>query len=406
MVPAKRRLLGQLLRRPPRYGINAAAVALAPGVATYIRITDIDNSGRFVPNPKLGVSHHNASNYRLSPGELVFARTGASVGKSYLYDTRDGDLVYAGFLINVAPDPKQLNPKYLALFAQTKEYWDWIARTSARSGQPGVNSREYAELPISLPEIATQDAIASAMTDVDDLIYALERLMIKKQTIKQGMTQQLLTGKIRLPGFTEQWTSTTLGSLGAFLRGRGVKRDDVRSGGIPCIRYGELYAEFDNYTSQTRSFVTPGVAATALPLRRDDLLFAGSGETREEIGKCVAYLGPTPAVAGGDVIVLRGDRFNSIYLALLANSPEVGSQKARAGQGDAVVHIYSHALAAIEVNLPPRDEQDAIAQIITDANCETAALSRRLNKTRNIKQGMMQELLTGRTRLPVREAAA
>jgi len=398
--------LGQLLRRSPRYGINAAAVPLAPGVATYIRITDIDDSGTFAPDPKVGVEHANAANYRLSAGELVFARTGASVGKSYLYNPHDGELVYAGFLINIAPNPKQLNPKYLSLFVQTKEYWDWIARTSVRSGQPGVNGREYAQLQVPLPDIATQDAIANAMNDVDKLIATLERMVAKKQAIKQGMVQQLLTGKTRLPGFTKTWSTTTLGSLGTFLKGRGVKRDDVRSTGVPCMRYGELYTVFHDYTAKVTSFVSPDVAATALPLRTGDLLFAGSGETRDEIGKGVAYVGPTPAVAGGDVIVLRGTQCNSIYLALLANTPEVVRQKARAGQGDAVVHIYSHSLAAIEVKLPPPAEQDAITRVLVDADREISRLRHRLAKARDVKQGMMQQLLSGRTRLLAKEGAA
>ena len=79
--------------------------------------------------------------------------------------------------------------------------------------------------------------------------------------------------------------------------------------------------------------MAPDIAATAIALNTGDVLFAGSGETRDEIGKCVAYVGPTPAVAGGDVIVLRGNQCNPIYLALLANTPEVIRQKARAGQG-------------------------------------------------------------------------
>jgi len=396
--------LGQLLRRPPRYGLNAAAVQLAPGVPTYIRITDIDEYGRFAPDPRVGVAHPKALNYRIGTGELVFARTGASVGKSYLYDPRDGELVYAGFLINIAPDPKLLNPKYLSLFAQSKEYWDWISRTSVRSGQPGVNGREYAQLPVPRPYIEMQNAIADAISDVDDLISALERSIAKKQAILQGMMQQLLTGRTRLPGFTHPWSTTTLGAVGSFLKGRGVKRDDVRSMGIRCIRYGEIYTSFHDYTADVRSYVPPDVAATALPLRTGDILFAGSGETRDEIGTCVAYVGPTPAVAGGDVIVLRGNQCNSIFLALLVNAPEVVRQKARAGQGDAVVHIYSQALAAIEVRLPCRPEQDAIAGVIVDADCEIGLLSRRLAKARDVKQGMMQELLTGRTRLPLEES--
>lgn len=192
------RSLGQLLLRPPRYGINAAAVPLRPGVATYIRITDINDVGRFAPDPKVGVSHPNAPNYRLASGELVFARTGASVGKSYLYDPRDGELVYAGFLINVTPDPKRLNPRFLALYAQTKEYWDWVARTSVRSGQPGINGQEYAQLPIALPNIETQNAIADAVGDVVGEIDALGRRLEKAHVVKVGMMQQLLTGRTRL----------------------------------------------------------------------------------------------------------------------------------------------------------------------------------------------------------------
>jgi type I restriction enzyme S subunit len=193
------RSLGQLLLRPPRYGINAAAVPLRPGVASYIRITDINDAGQFTPDPKVGVSHPNAANYRLASGELVFARTGASVGKSYLYDPRDGELVYAGFLINVAPDPKRLDPSFLAFYAQTKEYWDWVARTSARSGQPGINGQEYAQLPVALPSLETQNAIMEAVSDVDSEIDALGRRLEKAHMVKVGMMQELLTGRTRLP---------------------------------------------------------------------------------------------------------------------------------------------------------------------------------------------------------------
>lgn len=334
---------------------------------------------------------------------LICVRNGSRrlIGKSVLLDRRVIGQTFGAFMAVYRSDANS----FLQYFFQSDGFKEQIdAHLGATINQ--ITKHSLNNFVVALPSAAEQGDIAGRLMDADHCIAALERLIAKKVAVKQGMMQQLLTGRTRLPGFTGSWATATLGSLGTFLRGRSVKRDDVRRDGIPCIRYGELYAEFNDYTSQARSFVTPEVAATALPLRRNDLLFAGSGETREEIGKCVAYVGPTPAVAGGDVIVLRGDRFNSIYLALLANSPEVGSQKARAGQGDAVVHIYSHTLAAIEVNLPPREEQDAIAQVIADVNCETAALGRRLDKAWNIKQGLMQELLTGRIRLPVREAAA
>lgn len=190
--------LGSLLKHRPRYGINAAAVPHSTDTPAYIRITDIDNEGHYAPQPKVGVRNPNASAYLLRDGELVFARTGASVGKSYLYDPRDGTLVYAGFLINLAPDPEVLEPRYLALYAQTAQYWDWVSRTSVRSGQPGLNGREYSDLQLPIPEVREQRAIVAALQDIDLEISLLRRRLSKAVLIKQGMMQQLLTRRTRL----------------------------------------------------------------------------------------------------------------------------------------------------------------------------------------------------------------
>jgi type I restriction enzyme S subunit len=271
---------------------------------------------------------------------------------------------------------------------------------------PQISLRQVRETEVIGPATDVQQRIAAALDESDDLIATLERLIAKKRALKQGVMQQLLTGETRLPGFHDPWAETTLGVLGTFLKGRGVKRDDVFRAGIPCIRYGELYTAFNDYTTVTRSFVEPSVAATALEIRSGDLLFAGSGETRAEIGKCVAYIGNTPAVAGGDIIVLRGSEFNPVYLAVLANTSPVLNQKARAGQGDAVVHISSRALAEVRVILPKRPEQDAIAAVLMDADMEIRAMRKRLAKARSIKRGMTQELLTGGSRLGIPEEAA
>jgi type I restriction enzyme, S subunit len=145
------------------------------------------------------VDHPSACSYRLAQGDVVFARTGASVGKSYLYCSGHGPLVYAGFLIRVAPNPELLAPPYLAFFAQTRVYWRWVTANSMRSGQPGINASEYASLPIPLPPTTREQfAIAAILSDMDAEIEALEKKLEKARQIKQGMMQDLLTGKIRL----------------------------------------------------------------------------------------------------------------------------------------------------------------------------------------------------------------
>jgi type I restriction enzyme S subunit len=258
-------------------------------------------------------------------------------------------------------------------------------------------------IPTSVRE---QRRLARVVATVDSQISAMRQLLEKKRAIKQGMMQELLTGRTRLAGFTEAWSTRKLSALGNFLRGRGVKRDDVRPFGVPCIRYGELYTTYTDYTTTTVSFVDAAVAGTALPIRTGDILFAGSGETKEEIGMSVAYVGDAAAVAGGDIIVLRGSEFDAVYLSSLLNTPEVASQKARGGQGDAVVHINWRVLAGLEVTVPALPEQQAIAEVLRDADAEVGALERRLDAARAIREGMMQELLTGRTRLVPTEAPA
>ncbi len=190
--------LGDCLLSRPDYGINAAAVPYSDKLPSYIRITDISEHGRFCPDPRVSVKSANADQYYLDEGDIVFARTGASVGKSYLYDVHDGELVFAGFLIRVRPNPETLVAPYLAAYVTTKPYWNWVHLMSMRSGQPGINGNEFAELPLALPSLPEQTAIAEVLTDMDAELAAMEQRLEKTRALKQGMMQELLTGRTRL----------------------------------------------------------------------------------------------------------------------------------------------------------------------------------------------------------------
>ena len=190
--------LGACLLTPPDYGINAASVEYSDRLPSYIRITDITSDGRFSPHPPVSVEHPNADHYYLSEGDLIFARTGASVGKSCLYNPLDGSLVFAGFLIRIRPDPLKLNPVFLFAFVQTAAYWNWVKVMSMRSGQPGINANEFAQLPITIPLMIEQEAIAAILVDLDMELIELEKKLTKACYLKQAMMQELLTGKTRL----------------------------------------------------------------------------------------------------------------------------------------------------------------------------------------------------------------
>ncbi|MBK7851483.1 MAG: restriction endonuclease subunit S [Bacteroidetes bacterium] len=188
--------LGNLIAKNPDYGINAPAVDFDFNLPTYLRITDISEDGRFISQNKMSVDNSLSKNYYLESGDLVIARTGASVGKSYLYDEKDGVLVFAGFLIRFKPNKEKLNSVFFKYSIQTKNYWNWVVANSMRSGQPGLNSNEFKKYSFGLPPtIHEQTAIATALSDADALIRSLEKLIEKKKKIKQGAMQELLRAK-------------------------------------------------------------------------------------------------------------------------------------------------------------------------------------------------------------------
>jgi type I restriction enzyme S subunit len=192
----------------------------------------------------------------------------------------------------------------------------------------------------------------------------------------------------------EDWAVSLMGSLGSFSKGAGIRKDDASSGNIPCVRYGEIYTHHNNIIRFFNSWISREVAMSSKRLRKGDLLFAGSSETKEEIGKCVAFIDDTETYAGGDIVIFTPIRGSSHFFGYLFNSPVVQRQKAAKGQGDAVVHISSTALSSIRIPLPPTiAEQRAIAVALSDVDALIESLDRLIAKKRDIKQAAMQGLL-------------
>jgi type I restriction enzyme S subunit len=184
--------LGTLLTKSPDYGVNAAAVPYTERLPQYLRITDISDDGKYLADKKVSVDVEPTEESFLAEGDIVLARTGASVGKSYRYRKENGQFVFAGFLIRVRPNPSRLNSTYLANFLTTTQYWKWVQATSARSGQPGINSVEYGSLAIPLPaEFSEQHKIADCLSSLDEVIAAQTRKVDALKTHKKALMQQL-----------------------------------------------------------------------------------------------------------------------------------------------------------------------------------------------------------------------
>ena len=293
---------------------------------------------------------------------------------------------------------KKHDARFLAYCIQNK--MKIMAEKTQGTSIKGVTVENIAQMEIGLPPQEEQTAIAEALSDIDNLISSMQKLIEKKKAIKQGATQELLTGKKRLPGFSGEWRTYKLGELGSFDKGCGISRAESNTGNFPAVRYGELYTKHTDYVRQYYSCISGDVAQTAKRVTFGDILFAASGETKEEIGVCAAIVDRRDIFAGGDIVVFTPTtEINPIFLGTLLNMPFVQKQKSERGQGDAVVHIHADSLSEIIISMPEKNEQEAIATVIKDFNDEIEQLEKKLAKYQQIKQGMMQELLTGRIRL-------
>lgn len=408
--------LGQLLLGFPTYGINAAACSLDSRFPTYLRITDISDEGRFIHESRVSVHHPSAESYVMEAGDLVFARTGASVGKSYLYDPRDGTLVYAGFLIRVRPNPEKLVPGYLKYVTQTQDYWSWVSMNSTRTGQPGINGQQYARLPIPLPPTkAEQETIAEALSDADALIESLEQLIAKRRRINQGAMQGLLSGMRRLPGFVKKpgtrqtdigivpadWIVKRVDEMGSVLAGKALnaKGPGQRR---PYLRTKNV---FDGRIDLDDVLFMPFTTAEfeRFRLRRDDVLL-NEGQSLDLVGRCSIYRNEYPGPCGIQNQLIRFRAFPNVSAEfasfLFRNCQGNGTFAQIATQTTSVAHLGVSRFAGLFLAWPSeQEEQSAIAAVLSDMDAELSALEAKLAKARQIKRGMMHNLLTGRIRL-------
>ena len=152
------------------YGIAASAVPYSDNLYTYLRITDINDNGTLNKQSLMSVDNENAEKYILKPNDIVFARTGGSTGRNYFYDGRDGEFVYAGFLIKFSIDENMVNPKFIKYYCLSDEYKGWVRSFNTGSTRGNINAQTYANMPIKLPSRTQQDLLVRTLSVLDDKI--------------------------------------------------------------------------------------------------------------------------------------------------------------------------------------------------------------------------------------------
>ena len=210
------------------YGLNASAKNF-DGIHKYLRITDIDDSSRLfltdkLSSPDVNITEEDYENYKLQKNDLLFARTGASVGKTYLYRESDGEVYYAGFLIR-ARLRDSFDGNFVFQQTLTDKYKQFIEITSQRSGQPGVNGKEYGDWKIGMTSYSEQSAIGSLFRTLDDLLASYKDNLANYQSLKATMLSKMFpkagqtVPEIRLDGFEGEWEEKYIGELTDIVRG-------------------------------------------------------------------------------------------------------------------------------------------------------------------------------------------
>ncbi len=359
--------------------------------------------GRYVQGPFVYVSTEKGKALEANlarPGDVVFTQRG-TLGQVALVPFGE----HEAYLVSQSQMKVSLNAglacnEFIVQVFNHPEYKRKVIASAIQTGVPHLNLSILRGYVIPRPTVEEQKAIARALSDIDTWIVDAESEVSKLASVKAAAMNALLTRTTHLPGFFGEWERVRLGDLGTLRKGRGITRSEVRATGIPVIRYGELYTRFDSHIRQFYSYVSAESAQGALRLQWGDICFAASGETADEIGKCAAVLHDGPCFAGGDIIVLSLHRDDPTFLGYLLNTPVIAEQKARLGQGDAVVHIHADKLAELELHLPNVSEQQAIATLLSDIDAALATARAVVAKARGVKAAAMDALLSGRVRLP------
>ena len=368
------------------------------GVGDFLNrnVIDVRNLGHIHLKDKLDES------YLIKDQDLVFVRSNGSkslVGRSVLIKSNQEEATYSGFCIRFRSDNKCTTTKYIQHLINVGYLKRFLVYEGRGTNITNLNQDILGRLSFPIPPIAEQDRVLHILSIWDTAIEKQSELIEKLKLRKRALMQQLLTGKKRLPGFSGEWKEVKLGDIGEMFKGCGVPKDSIIEAGHKCLTYGDIYTKYDYVISNVKSYINDDIASKSTKIQYGDICFAGSGETKEDIGKCAAFIDAQYGYAGGDIIIFRAKNSNPITLSYILNSDSVIRQKSNMGQGHSVVHIYPYQLEKLRFKLPPKVEQDTIASILMDADKEIEFAKEQLVCLQSQKRGLMQQLLTGKKRV-------
>lgn len=393
------------------YGANAPALPYKTGDVRYIRITDIDDYGHLISEDKASLDETIAQNYLLKDNDILFARTGDTVGKSLLYKSYMGRAAYAGYLIRFTLDEKQILPEYFDAIAKSDIFEAFKISMKRIGAKPNINSREYGifrfPMPLNLDE---QKGIAKLFTKVDEAIASVQNSIAAAERLKKSLMQNLLTGKMKPDGtfrtpedfYIDEkfgkvpvgWEIKRIKDLGEILTGKTPPTDEPevfsdKEHGFMFITPGDLGVA--KYIEETERYVSEKGIRYSYVLPKGTVCEVCIGSTIGKIGITTATCCSNQQITS--VIVNNEHDAEYLYYAMLSRREHF---KSVAGI-NATPQINKSGYSKYKV-LCPQDklEQIAIAKGISSVDKSINEQKQKIKYLKQLKKSLMQNLLTGK----------
>lgn len=339
-------------------------------------------------------------------GDIIVTHRGTIGQISYIpIGSRYKKYVISQSQFRVRLNEDSVNPHFVASYFLSPKGQSFLLEKKGHTGVPALAqpTTNFRKLCIPLPSLPEQDRIVNAFEDIEDLISSLEKQISKKKAIKQGAMQELLTGKRRLPGFSGEWRYFNLmknSKVKARIGWQGLKKSEYLDSGYALLVTGTDFDDgrvlWDRCHYVTRSRYEQD---RNIQLQNNDILITKDGS----LGKAALVQGLTkPATLNSGIFVIRPlqDAYDPVFVYQILSSFVFKNFLDRLSAGSTIIHLYQKDVGKFEFLLPPTiAEQKAIAEALSEMDSDIAALENKLTKYRQVKQGMMQQLLTGKIRL-------
>lgn len=377
------------------YGLNVPAKEF-DGVNKYLRITDIDDTSREFLISNLSSPDANCeslSNYLLAEGDILFARTGASTGKTYYYKETDGKVFFAGFLIR-ARVKGNFDHRFVFQNTLTKKYKNYIELTSQRSGQPGVNAQEYSRFSLNIPSLSEQKVIGDFVEKLDSLISKHQHKLDKLKDLKKAYLTEMFPAegervpKRRFPGFEGEWEKTRLSKVA-----------EIEGGGTPSTAVPEYWdGTVDWYTPAEigdEVFVNQSIRKiTDLGLQKSSAKMLPVGTvlftSRAGIGKTAILAREGCTNQGFQSIIPKEGLLDSYFIYSLSN--KLKSYGERIGAGSTFVEVSGKQMSEMSLIIPSIFEQKQIGNFFNRLDQSISLQQQKLDKLNDLKKAYLNEL--------------